>query len=89
VLLASIPEVNSPFRKAAPRISIHLGDTCRLFDVESAQRGKAASKTSGDGALTVRQLLDRAAKSLGVAESATLEPGVEGAIRSTIGNAYL
>jgi serine/threonine protein kinase/tetratricopeptide (TPR) repeat protein len=39
--------------------------------------------------VTVRQLLDRAAKSLARAGSIALEPSVEGAVRSTIGNAYL
>ncbi len=40
--------------------------------------------------MTVRQLLDRAAKSLGSADSSIAgEPGVEGAVRSSIGNAYL
>jgi tetratricopeptide (TPR) repeat protein/tRNA A-37 threonylcarbamoyl transferase component Bud32 len=43
---------------------------------------------AGEG-LTVRQLLDRAAKSLAVPDSAAFGPGVEGAVRSTIGNAYL
>jgi tetratricopeptide (TPR) repeat protein len=43
---------------------------------------------AGEG-LTVRQLLDRAAKSLAVTESVAHEPSVEGAVRSTIGNVYL
>ena len=52
--------------------------------------GQADPERNPAGAdLTVRQLLDRAAKSLAVAESVALEPGVEGAVRSTIGNAYL
>jgi hypothetical protein len=40
--------------------------------------------------VSVRQLLDRAAKSLADPESSVArEPGVEGAVRSTIGRAYL
>jgi serine/threonine protein kinase len=39
--------------------------------------------------LTVRQLLDRAAKSIATSGSIASEPAVEGAIRSTIGNMYL
>jgi tetratricopeptide (TPR) repeat protein/tRNA A-37 threonylcarbamoyl transferase component Bud32 len=39
--------------------------------------------------LTVRQLLDRAARSVAASESTAREPVVEGAVRSTIGNAYL
>ena len=37
----------------------------------------------------MRQLLDRAARSVGTGSSVAREPAVEGAIRSTIGNAYL
>ena len=52
--------------------------------------GQADPERNPAGAdLTVRQLLDRAAKSVAASESVALEPGVEGAIRSTIGNAYL
>ena len=52
--------------------------------------GQADPERNPAGAdLTVRQLLDRAARSLAVAESVALEPGVEGAVRSTIGNVYL
>ena len=52
--------------------------------------GQADPERNPAGAdLTVRQLLDRAAKSLAAAESVALEPGVEGAVRSTIGNVYL
>ena len=52
--------------------------------------GQADPERNPAGAdVTVRQLLDRTAKSLAVAESVTLEPSVEGAVRSTIGNAYL
>ena len=52
--------------------------------------GQADPERNPAGAdLTVRQLLDRAARSLAASESVALEPGVEGAVRSTIGNAYL
>ncbi len=52
--------------------------------------GQADPERNPAGAdVTVRQLLDRAARSLDASESATLEPGVEGTVRSTIGNAYL
>ena len=52
--------------------------------------GQADPERNPAGAdLTVRQLLDRTAKSLAASESVALEPGVEGAVRSTIGNVYL
>ncbi len=52
--------------------------------------GQADPERNPAGAdLTVRQLLDRAARPLDDSGSAALEPGVEGAVRSTIGNAYL
>ena len=52
--------------------------------------GQADPERNPAGAdLTVRQLLDRAARSLAASESSALEPGVEGAVRSTIGNVYL
>ena len=37
----------------------------------------------------MRELLDRAARAVNAPESVALDPEVEGAIRSTIGNAYL
>ena len=37
----------------------------------------------------MRELLDRAARTMNAPESVALDPEVEGAIRSTIGNAYL
>ena len=52
--------------------------------------GQADPERNPAGAdLTVRQLLDRAARSVAAAESVAREPGVEGAVRSTIGNVYL
>jgi tetratricopeptide (TPR) repeat protein len=52
--------------------------------------GQADPERNPAGAdLTVRQLLDRAAKSVAAAESVASEPAVQGAIRSAIGNAYL
>ena len=52
--------------------------------------GQADPERNPAGAdITVRQLLDRAAQSLTASESVALEPGVEGAVRSTIGNVYL
>jgi len=52
--------------------------------------GQADPERNPAGAdLTVRPLLDRAAKSVAAAESVASEPAVQGAIRSAIGNAYL
>ncbi len=52
--------------------------------------GQADPERNPAGAdLTVRQLLDRTAASLAAAGSVALEPAVEGAVRSTIGNVYL
>ena len=52
--------------------------------------GQADPERNPAGAdLTVRQLLDRAARSVAAAESVAGEPAVQGAIRSAIGNAYL
>jgi tetratricopeptide (TPR) repeat protein len=52
--------------------------------------GQADPERNPVGAdVTVRQLLDRAAKSLDATDSVAHEPGVEGAVRATIGNVYL
>ena len=52
--------------------------------------GQADPERNPAGAdVTVRQLLDRAAKTVAVADSVAIEPSVKGAVRSTIGNVYL